>query len=243
MTADRSSSTGDARAPSCWYCDRPLGLDYLLRDAILRPRSERDGGPYHLYFCTCCNRQNHCEKSKKKRWFSSPDTRPGRVDYLLGRFVGQPQDFLKTMSWYEANEERRRYFFEHDGDYRYSGGWLKRLLRGSLFPSKTGMPEAGGGEPRAKRKEEDTWERDAGGKKEKVGQAPPRTAPRLVTPWQILGVKANASPEEIRVAFHKLAVQYHPDKVHHMGEDFQKVAHEKFLELQKAYKRLSSRSP
>jgi DnaJ-domain-containing protein 1 len=165
------------------------------------------------------------------------------VDYLLGRFVGQPQDFLKTMSWYEANEERRRYFFEHDGDYRYSGGWLKRLLRGSLFPSKTEMPEAGGGEPRAERKEEDNWERDAGGKKEQVGQAPPRTAPRLVTPWQILGVKANASPEEIRVAFHKLAVQYHPDKVHHMGEDFQKVAHEKFLELQKAYNRLTSRSP
>ncbi len=243
MTADRSSSTGDARAPSCWYCDRPLGLDYLLRDAILRPRSERDGGPYHLYFCTCCNRQNHCEKSKKKRWFSSPDTRPGRVDYLLGRFVGQPQDFLKTMSWYEANEERRRYFFEHDGDYRYSGGWLKRLLRGSLFPSKTGMPEAGGGGSRGERKEEYEWERDAGGKKEKAGQAPPRAAPRLVTPWQILGVKANASPEEIRVAFHKLAVQYHPDKVHHMGEDFQKVAHEKFLELQKAYNRLTSRSP
>ena len=243
MTADRSSSTADARAPSCWYCDRPLGLDYLLRDAILRPRSERDGGPYHLYFCTCCNRQNHCEKSKKKRWFSSPATRPGRVDYLLGRFVGQPQDFLKTMSWYEANEERRRYFFEHDGDYRYSGGWLKRLLRGSLFPSKTGMPEAGGGEPRAERKEEDKWERDAGGKKEKAGQAAPRAAPRLVTPWQILGVTADASPEEIRVAFHKLAVQYHPDKVHHMGEDFQKVAHEKFLELQKAYNRLPSRSP
>ncbi|MCH2364189.1 MAG: hypothetical protein MK138_03985 [Planctomycetes bacterium] len=40
-----------------------------------------------------------------------------------------------------------------------------------------------------------------------------------------------------------MAVQYHPDKVHHMGEDFQKVAHEKFLELQKAYNRLTSRSP
>ena len=150
-------------APSCWYCDRPLGLDYLLRDAILRPRSERDGGPYHLYFCTCCNRQNHCEKSKKKRWFSSPDTRPGRLDYLVGHFVGQPQDFLKTMSWYEANEERRRYFFEYDGDYRYSGGWLKRLFRGALFRPKTGMPEAGSGEPRTERKEEDKRAKDAGG--------------------------------------------------------------------------------
>ena len=65
----------------------------------------------------------------------------------------------------------------------------------------------------------------------------------ILAPWQILGVKADASREEIRKAFHKLAVQYHPDKVHHMGEDFQKVAHEKFLELQKAYNRLTSRSP
>ena len=43
------------------------------------------------------------------------------------------QDFLKTMSWYEEKEERRRFFFEHDGDYRYSGGWLKRFFRGALF--------------------------------------------------------------------------------------------------------------
>ena len=104
------------------------------------------------------------------------------------------------------------------------------------------MPEAGSGEPRTERKEEDKRAKDAGGRKDKAGQTPPQATPHLVTPWQILGVKANASPEEIRVAFHKLAVQYHPDKVHHMGEDFQKVAHEKFLELQKAYKRLSSRS-
>ena len=104
------------------------------------------------------------------------------------------------------------------------------------------MPETGGGEPRAERKEGSKRKKDAGERQKKAGQAPPQAAPRLVTPWQILGVKANASPEEIRVAFHKLAVQYHPDKVHHMGEDFQKVAPEKFLELQKAYKRLSSRS-
>lgn len=233
MTPDPSSSTspGDARALSCWYCDRPLGLDYLLRDAILRPRSERDGGPFHLYFCTYCNRQNHCEKSRKKRWFSSPDTRPGRLDYLLGHFVGQPQDFLKTMTWYEANEERRRYFFEHDDDYRYSGGLLKRLLRGFSPAAKPEKPAA------EERRGRDDRRRSSQREKQKASQ-PRREAPRIVTPWQILGVKANASPEEIRSAFHKLAVQYHPDKVHHMGADFQKVAHEKFMELQKAYDRL-----
>jgi DnaJ like chaperone protein len=64
----------------------------------------------------------------------------------------------------------------------------------------------------------------------------------ILAPWQILGVEADASREEIRKAFHKLAVQYHPDKVHHLGEDFQKVAHAKFMELQRAYERLIRQS-
>ena len=188
-----------------------MSQDYMLRDGILRPRTERDGGPYHLYSCTCCNRQNQCEKTPRGRWFSSPGSQPTLLDYILGRFVGQPQDFLKTMSWYAANEERRRYFFEHDADYRYSGGWLKRILRGSRL------------------------------RRERPGKAEVKST-GILAPWQILGVEADASREEIRKAFHKLAVQYHPDKVHHLGEDFQKVAHAKFMELQRAYERLSRRS-
>jgi len=240
MTAESSSSTnpGDSRSLSCWYCDRPLSLDLLVRDAILRPRSEREGGPFHLYFCTCCNRQNHCEKSRKRRWFSSPNTHPALLDYILGRFVGQPQDFLKTMSWYEEKEERRRFFFEHDGDYRYSGGWLKRFFRGALFSRSSGRWKTSDEKPGKERKGKPGEAKDTGAGTGKRDRAPQAGRTRIVTPWQILGVKANASPEEIRKAFHKLAVQYHPDKVHHMGEDFQKIAHEKFMELQKAYDRL-----
>ena len=240
MTANRPSDTdhGKTRALICWYCDRPMNQDYMLRDGILRPRTERDGGPYHLYSCTCCNRQNQCEKTLRGRWFSSPDSHPTLLDYILGRFVGQPQDFLKIMSWYEMNEERRRYFFEHDTDYRYSGSWLKRIIRGSFLRRAPPIPKTSREKPRAERGEKHGGERPTGGRAGKVGVK----STGILTPRQILGVGATATQEEIRKAFHKLAVQYHPDKVHHLGEDFQKVAHEKFMELQIAYERLIRRS-
>jgi DnaJ-class molecular chaperone len=62
-----------------------------------------------------------------------------------------------------------------------------------------------------------------------------------VTPHQILGVTPGATHHEIREAFHRLALHYHPDKVTHLGEEFERVAHEKFLELKEAYERLMTR--
>jgi DnaJ like chaperone protein len=35
-----------------------------------------------------------------------------------------------------------------------------------------------------------------------------------------------------------MAAQYHPDKVQHLGEDFQRLAHEKFVAIQKAYEKI-----
>jgi hypothetical protein len=158
------------------------------------------------------------------------------LDYILGRFIGQPQDFIRTMSWYAANEERRRYYFEHDRDYRYSGGFIKRLLKGSLLRGRAKASDEDKQEER-KQKQEATGKQD---RKERA--RPPPHQPELIGPWTILGVERNASQAEIRRAFHKLAVQYHPDKVHHMGEDFQKIAHEKFTELQEAYERMVAKS-
>ena len=54
-------------------------------------------------------------------------------------------------------------------------------------------------------------------------------------PYEILGVDASASKEEIAAAFRREAAKYHPDKVNHLGEDLQKVAHERMLAIQKAY--------
>ncbi len=57
-------------------------------------------------------------------------------------------------------------------------------------------------------------------------------------PYKVLGLQPGASREEIRTAYKKLAAQYHPDKVQHLGEEFQQLAHEKFVPIQKAYDRL-----
>jgi DnaJ like chaperone protein len=59
-----------------------------------------------------------------------------------------------------------------------------------------------------------------------------------LTPWQILGVQPGASREEIHVAYKKLLLQYHPDRVAHLGEELQQLAHRKTLAIQEAYRSL-----
>jgi uncharacterized membrane protein YkvA (DUF1232 family) len=58
-------------------------------------------------------------------------------------------------------------------------------------------------------------------------------------PYKILGVSRNASQQEIKSAFRKQAQRYHPDRVSHLGEEFQQLAKEKFQEIQEAYESLS----
>lgn len=73
------------------------------------------------------------------------------------------------------------------------------------------------------------------------GPVPPGDRKEEENPYTVLGVEPGASGEEIKTAFKKLAAQYHPDKVQHLGEDFQKLAHEKFVAIQKAYSELTKK--
>lgn len=56
--------------------------------------------------------------------------------------------------------------------------------------------------------------------------------------YLILGIDANASEEEVKKAYRKMAVKYHPDKVQDMGEEHQKAAKEKFQQIQEAYENI-----
>jgi uncharacterized membrane protein YkvA (DUF1232 family) len=58
-------------------------------------------------------------------------------------------------------------------------------------------------------------------------------------PYEILDVSRNATPEEIKSAYRKKAQRYHPDRVAHLGDEFQQLAKQKFQEIQKAYEILS----
>jgi DnaJ like chaperone protein len=54
-------------------------------------------------------------------------------------------------------------------------------------------------------------------------------------PFEVLNLRRGASPEEVKSAYREMLSKYHPDKVSHLGEDFQKIAHEKALDIQRAY--------
>ena len=53
--------------------------------------------------------------------------------------------------------------------------------------------------------------------------------------YSILGITPQASNEQIRSAYRKLAAQYHPDTVANLGEEFTKIAEEKFKLINEAY--------
>ena len=60
-------------------------------------------------------------------------------------------------------------------------------------------------------------------------------------PYTALNIPRNASQEEIKKAYKQLANKYHPDKVLHLGDEFKKLAEERFKEIQEAYRELTSK--
>lgn len=53
--------------------------------------------------------------------------------------------------------------------------------------------------------------------------------------YKILEVSPSATEEEIKKAFRAMALKYHPDRVSHLGEEFQQAAKEKFQKVNEAY--------
>ena len=53
--------------------------------------------------------------------------------------------------------------------------------------------------------------------------------------YAILGLSPGADFTEIKTAYRKLSMKYHPDKVGHLGDEFKEVAEEKMKEINNAY--------
>ncbi|HHP7234465.1 MAG TPA: DnaJ domain-containing protein [Desulfobacterales bacterium] len=58
-------------------------------------------------------------------------------------------------------------------------------------------------------------------------------------PYEVLGLQPGASMEEVKKAYRQLAGKYHPDKVSHLGDEFQKLAEERFKQIQQAYQHIA----
>jgi len=57
-------------------------------------------------------------------------------------------------------------------------------------------------------------------------------------PHEVLGVARGASKEEVARAYREQMKLYHPDRVDGLGDELQRVAHRRTLEIQAAYERL-----
>lgn len=56
--------------------------------------------------------------------------------------------------------------------------------------------------------------------------------------YVILQIERNATDEEVKRAYKRMCIKYHPDKVAHLGEEAQKAANEKFQEINNAYEQI-----
>ena len=84
----------------------------------------------------------------------------------------------------------------------------------------------------------ETRESKGPGRKERSSRAQPAASEPAFDPYEVLGIPASASAEAIQSAYKARMKEYHPDKVAHLGEELQKLAHRKALEIQQAYQQL-----
>ena len=56
--------------------------------------------------------------------------------------------------------------------------------------------------------------------------------------YKVLEIDKNATDDEVKKAYRKMAKKYHPDRVAHLGEEHQDGAEEKFRQVQQAYEHI-----
>lgn len=206
-------TAASARYLRCWSCGLGLVPATVRKEGYIEPREDRRGGPFFRYRCPACGTENRCEITARGTFFASPSFRPTAIDWLFSKLAPHSaESFLTAVAWYRREEERRRYIFERDTDYRYSS-WWERIRRMCARDAGATPADAGVGED----------------------------ARRVPSPYEILGLAAGASAAEVSRAFLRLAKRCHPDKFHHLGSEAMHRAEARFKELLAAYEKLNRR--
>jgi hypothetical protein len=97
---------------------------------------------------------------------------------------------------------------------------LSNIIRRAFEPTKSRRRSGSGGEPRQH------GESPRSGKVDPAGR----------DPYDILGANASDAIEEIKSKYKKLMMQYHPDRVSHLGSELIEFAVKKTKEINAAYK-------
>ena len=58
--------------------------------------------------------------------------------------------------------------------------------------------------------------------------------------YKVLEISQNATDEEVRKAYRRMAMKYHPDRVSHLGQDVAKSAEEKFKAVNNAWEQIKT---
>lgn len=62
--------------------------------------------------------------------------------------------------------------------------------------------------------------------------------PETDSSYKILEIEPTSTNEEVKKAYRRMAMKYHPDKVSHLGDEFRKSADEKFKSVNEAYEKI-----
>ncbi len=210
--------------PGCWACGKvPSKEDIALR-SVLQPREAGEGGPWVRLACEECGTEGALEDALGAGPVLAPlETVGFGVPVVATLLDGRRgRDFRRrSREWVE----------------RYGPG-LERLReerRRGRGPGKAPPP--------APPPPSQSRGRNRRGDAEGASPPPPRAVAGLPsTPEEarrLLGVPPRATRREIDAAFRKASRKCHPDLVAHLDEDFQRLAHEKFLRIKRAHEILT----
>jgi len=62
--------------------------------------------------------------------------------------------------------------------------------------------------------------------------------PETDSSYKILDIERSATDDDVKKAYRRMAMKYHPDKVSHLGDDFRKAADDKFKKVNDAYNKI-----